>query len=87
MPDDASPAGAGVARAPGADGPDGPPRQAPTERRAGTNAVYVVVIVEMVIGAVFLFLKPLPWSWANLVVAAIAIAAGVIQLGRRELRR
>jgi hypothetical protein len=87
MPDDASQAGAGVARVPGADGPDGPARQAPTERRAGTNAVYVVVIVEMVIGAVFLFLKPLPWSWANLVVAAIAIAAGVIQLGRRELRR
>lgn len=52
-----------------------------------TNAIYVAVVVEMLIGALFLFVRPLPWEPVNMVVAAVAIVAGVVQLLTAERRR
>lgn len=51
-----------------------------------SQAAYAVVVVAMIMGAAFLFLKPLPWEAANLGVAAVAIAAGVAQLWLTEKR-
>ncbi|MGO3140074.1 MAG: hypothetical protein ACTII3_04960 [Galactobacter sp.] len=61
---------------------------APGNQRDGgvRNWLYVSVVVQMLIGAIFIFLKPLPWSWANLVVATLAIASGVVMLARGERR-
>ncbi|WP_291280210.1 hypothetical protein [Galactobacter sp.] len=61
---------------------------APGQPSAGgaRNWLYATVVVQMLIGAIFIFIKPLPWSWANLLVATLAIASGVIMLARGERR-
>lgn len=61
--------------------PSPPPAPAKQEQ-----AAYIIVVAELIIGAVFLFFKPLPWEAANLGVAALAIVAGVAHLWRTEKR-
>lgn len=60
--------------------------EAPAVTNKQSQAAYAVVVVAMIMGAAFLFLKPLPWEAANLGVAAVAIAAGVAQLWLTEKR-
>lgn len=70
--------GTGPGTRPGTRQPAGP------EARRRAAVAYSSAIVAMLVAAFFLFLGPLPWRWADLAVAGVAVIVGVWQLLRAE---
>lgn len=86
LQDSSRPDPAGQAPEPAVTGsqPEAPAAATPPTKQS--QAAYAIVVVELIIGAVFLFFRPLPWEAANLGVAALAIVVGVAHLWRTEKR-